>query len=102
MKLKVYATLALVIIGLLIVSCSCAPTSCPEIGSEAPNFTLESTDGNNVSLEDFKGNMVKSVEYAVHVYTDPHRNTIRLLEHLHPELRRIFVVNQESNSFGEK
>jgi peroxiredoxin len=58
MKLKVYATLALAIIGLLIVSCNCAPKSCPEIGSAAPNFTLESTDGNNVSLKDLKGNMV--------------------------------------------
>ena len=58
MKLKIQATLALVIIGLLIISCSCASTSCPEIGSAAPNFTLESTDGNSVSLKDFKGNIV--------------------------------------------
>ena len=58
MKLKIYAILALVIIGLLIVSCSCASKSCPDIGSVAPNFTLESTDGNSVSLKDFKGNMV--------------------------------------------
>jgi peroxiredoxin len=57
MKLKVYAILALVITGLLIVSCNGA-SSCPEIGSEAPNFTLESTDGNSVSLKDFKGNKV--------------------------------------------
>ena len=58
MKLKVYALIALVITGLLIISCSCAPPSCPEIGGEAPNFTLESTDGNSVSLKDFKGNIV--------------------------------------------
>ena len=58
MKLKEYAILALVIIGLLTVSCSCAQKSCPDIGSAAPNFTLESTDGSSVSLKDFKGSKV--------------------------------------------
>jgi hypothetical protein len=38
---------------------------------------------------EFIGNMPKSVEYAVHVYTDSHRNIIRIYEHLYPEIMKI-------------
>ena len=57
MKLKLYAVLTLVIMALLVVSSGCAPT-CPAIGDEAPDFTLQNTDGESVSLSDFKGNKV--------------------------------------------
>ena len=54
MKLKACAALTLIILLCLVLSSSCTP-SCPEIGNKAPDFTLEATSGENVSLSGLKG-----------------------------------------------
>ena len=56
MKQKVFIILAIVIsIALTIVSCS---PPCPDMGQNAPDFTLQTTDGENVNLSDFQGKTV--------------------------------------------
>jgi peroxiredoxin len=57
MKYKVCAIFALIIITCLVMSSGCAP-SCPEIGGKAPDFTLQTTDGGNMSLSELKGSKV--------------------------------------------
>jgi cytochrome c biogenesis protein CcmG/thiol:disulfide interchange protein DsbE len=57
MKCKICAIFALIIVTCLVLSSGCAP-SCPEIGSKAPDFTLQTTDGGNMSLSDLKGSKV--------------------------------------------
>ena len=53
-NLLIIPTIAL-FIALLITGC--APP-CPEMGSNAPDFTLKNVDGQSVSLSDFKGKIV--------------------------------------------
>jgi peroxiredoxin len=50
-------TLIIVISAALIIT-ACAPTSCPEIGKEAPDFTLKTIHGDSLSLHDFRGKPV--------------------------------------------
>jgi peroxiredoxin len=57
MKLKACAVFALIIVVSLILSLSCTP-SCPEIGSKAPDFTLETTKGESISLAGLNGSKV--------------------------------------------
>jgi peroxiredoxin len=44
------------LISLVMISCSTAPTL--QIGDKAPDFTLQSIDGKNISLSDFQGKTV--------------------------------------------
>jgi peroxiredoxin len=53
-KVLVISAIA-VLIAFTIVSCS---SPCPEMGKSAPDFTLQSTDGENVNLSDFQGKTV--------------------------------------------
>ena len=57
MKIKLSTVFILIIFTALILSCGCTP-SCPEIGDKAPDFTLEATNGESVSLGEFKGSKV--------------------------------------------
>jgi peroxiredoxin len=50
----ILATIAL--ISLVMLGCSTAKV--PQVGDKAPDFTLESIDGNSISLSDFRGKTV--------------------------------------------
>jgi peroxiredoxin len=56
MKRKISIVMA-IIISLALILISCAPP-CPDLGKSAPDFTLQTTDGKNTSLSDFKGKTV--------------------------------------------
>jgi peroxiredoxin len=59
--------IALSFIALVLISsigCSTA-TSIPQVGDQAPSFTLQSIDGKNVSLSDFRGKLVLLVFTSV-------------------------------------
>ena len=53
-KIPIAVTIILAV-GLLITGCQ---SSCPEIGSTAPDFTLETVDGKTISLKDYHGKTV--------------------------------------------
>ncbi|MFA5143231.1 MAG: TlpA disulfide reductase family protein [Candidatus Omnitrophota bacterium] len=48
--------IALVVVGLMLGACACSGAI--EAGGAAPDFTLKSTAGGNMSLSDFKGKAV--------------------------------------------
>ncbi|HUV55809.1 MAG TPA: redoxin domain-containing protein [Dehalococcoidales bacterium] len=50
--------IAILTLGLLITGCGSPGPSEARIGGVAPNFTLDTPDGQNVSLKDFKGKSV--------------------------------------------
>jgi len=50
----------------VMMGCSGSPGTCPEIGAQAPDFTLETIDGESLSLSDFRGNTVLIVFRAVY------------------------------------
>jgi peroxiredoxin len=56
MKLKLLTILTTMVFAALITT-GCAPP-CPNIDSEAPDFTLENVHGESISLSDFKGKIV--------------------------------------------
>lgn len=56
MKAKLSIILAL-IASIALIMTGCAPT-CPEMGGQAPNFTLKTPDGESLSLSDFRGRPV--------------------------------------------
>ncbi len=56
MKTKLLLVLIIISsIAFILPGCS---KSCPDIGSSAPDFTLETTDGGSLSLSDFQGKIV--------------------------------------------
>ena len=64
MKRKTPVILAIVVlIPLLMIGCSTAKI--PQVGDKAPDFTLESIDGKNVSISDFQGKAVLIVFTSV-------------------------------------
>jgi cytochrome c biogenesis protein CcmG/thiol:disulfide interchange protein DsbE len=54
---NIVALLTTIIISIIFVLSGCS-TPCPDTGSVAPDFTLETTDGNTVSLQDFQGEII--------------------------------------------
>ena len=56
MKAKLSIMLA-IIISIALIMTGCTP-ACPEIGGQAPNFTLRTPDGESLSLSDFQGKPV--------------------------------------------
>jgi peroxiredoxin len=56
MKQKILIILAITISIALTIT-SCAPP-CPDLGKSAPDFTLQTPDGKNVNLSDFRGKKV--------------------------------------------
>jgi peroxiredoxin len=56
MKQKVLIILAIVLsIALTIAGCA---SPCPDMGQNAPEFTLQTTDGESINLSDFQGKKV--------------------------------------------
>jgi peroxiredoxin len=69
-----------VCLALLMSGCT-ASQACPKEGEQAPDFTLQSIDGNNVSLSDFRGKTVLIYLWATTCQTCletemPHLQTI--------------------------
>jgi len=58
MKVKVFVTVLVAFALFVAVSASLAGAHLPPVGSQAPNFTLPSQDGNPVSLSQFRGKWV--------------------------------------------
>jgi peroxiredoxin len=52
--LIVLSVTALILISLI----GCGTAKIPEVGDQAPSFTLQSIDGKNISLSDFRGKIV--------------------------------------------
>jgi peroxiredoxin len=64
MKVKtaiILATIAFISLAMI----SCGTTNNPQVGDKAPDFTLESIDGKNISLSDFRGKTVLIVFTSV-------------------------------------
>ena len=55
--------ITIALISLVMLSCSTAKV--PQVGDNAPNFTLESIDGKSISLSDFRGKVVLIVFTSV-------------------------------------
>ncbi len=66
MRARSSITFAIIASVALIMACSGSPATCPEIGAQAPDFTLETIDGESLSLSDFRGNTVLIVFRAVY------------------------------------
>jgi len=65
MKVKTPIILAIIIVLLSPVITSCSTAEVPQVGDQAPNFTLESIDGKSISLSDFRGQPVLLVFTSV-------------------------------------
>jgi peroxiredoxin len=58
--------IALSLITLIVISLvGCSTTKIPAVGDQAPSFTLQSIDGKNVSLSDYRGKIVVVVFTSV-------------------------------------
>ncbi|MBN2463485.1 MAG: TlpA family protein disulfide reductase [Dehalococcoidia bacterium] len=64
MKNKIPIILAITIFISLVIT-SCGTTQLPQMDDKAPDFTLESIDGKNISLSDFRGKTVLVVFTSV-------------------------------------
>jgi peroxiredoxin len=54
-----YIFLLVLMIGIItLIPAAGCKTPCPDIGSDAPNFTLKNLDGASVSLQDFRGSPI--------------------------------------------
>ena len=114
MKNKISLILAITILISLIIT-SCSTTQLPQVGDKAPDFTLESIDGKNISLSDFQGKTVLIVftsvnckecetqmPYLVGAYE--HANgKLAILDIYHmifdPRLVRDYVTGKQFNTF---
>jgi peroxiredoxin len=63
---KVSLIILIIVISAALTLTACAPTSCPKIGKEAPNFTLKTIHGESMSLNDFRGKPVFINFWAIH------------------------------------
>jgi peroxiredoxin len=68
MKARLHLVLAILVVyaTTILAGCGNATAAIPNVGDKAPNFTLESIDGQKVSLADFKGKNILIVFTAVH------------------------------------
>jgi len=56
---KIYASVAIIIVIILLFAVFYHPPSVgPQVGKEAPNFSLKDIDGNTIRLEDYRGKVV--------------------------------------------
>ena len=60
MRIKILLMVLIITVCAALSSISCTPT-CPDIGKSAPEFTLKSVDGSDISLSDFRGKKIISV-----------------------------------------
>lgn len=64
MKRKTPIILAIIVL-ISLVMISCSPNQIPQVGDKAPDFTLESIDGESISISDFRGQPVLIVFTSV-------------------------------------
>ena len=57
MKQKLLIIVFTILVSLILITSGCT-ASCPEMGKDAPDFTLQTTDGGSVNLSDFRGKVV--------------------------------------------
>ena len=65
MKAKTPIILAIIVVLVSLVITSCSTAEVPQVGDQAPDFTLESIDGESISLSDFRGQPVLLVFTSV-------------------------------------
>jgi len=89
--------LVLAVVGLLLIRCprdGSAPTGNPAVGQHAPRFQLKDLQGNDVSLDQYKGKIVMLDFWAT--WCGPCRITMPLLEqlqHEHPDDFTLLAIN---------
>ena len=64
MKAKTPIILAIIVLISLVMT-SCSTSEIPQVGDKAPDFTLESIDGESISINDFRGQSVLLVFTSV-------------------------------------
>ena len=100
---------------ILMAMISCGPNPIPQVGDKAPAFTLESIEGENVSLSDFQGKTViivftsvncqeceTQMPYLVGAYQQANGELVVLdIYHMifDPRLVRDYVTEKQFNSF---
>ena len=57
-KMKKYLLMIMAITAAMALTITACTPACPEIGGKAPDFTLETVDGENLSLSDFRGKAI--------------------------------------------
>ena len=92
-KAIVSLILVLAVVGLLLVRCpreGGAPAGNPAVGQHAPRFQLKDLQGNDVSLDQYKGKIVMLDFWAT--WCGPCRTTMPLLEQLQQEHADAFTL----------
>ncbi len=114
MRIKTPIVLAIVILALTFFA-GCGSTDMPQIGDKAPAFTLESIEGENVSLSDYRGKTVlivftsvnckeceSQMPYLVGAYQNASGNLVVLdIYHMiyDPRLVRDYVTSKQFTTF---
>ncbi len=114
MRTKTLIVLTIVILALTSFA-SCGSTEMPQIGGKAPAFTLESIEGENVSLSDYQGKTVlivftsvnckeceSQMPYLVGAYQNAAGNLVVLdIYHMiyDPRLVRDYVASKQFTTF---
>jgi peroxiredoxin len=114
LRRKTPVVLALIILALMYFA-SCGSTNIPQIGDKAPAFTLESIEGEDVSLSDYQGKTVlivftsvnckeceSQMPYLVGAYQNAAGNLV-ILDIYHmiydPRLVQDYVTNKQFTTF---
>jgi peroxiredoxin len=82
MKTGILLVLALVTILALVIT-ACSSPACPDIGNNAPDFTLPTADGGTASLNNYRGKMVVMNIWAT--WCPPCIEEMPLLQEIHSE-----------------
>ncbi len=114
MRVKTLIVLTIVILALTSFA-GCGPTDIPQIGDKAPAFTLESIEGENVSLSDYRGKTVlivftsikcedceSQMPYLVGAYQNAAGNLVVLdIYHMiyDPRLVRDYITSKQFTTF---
>jgi peroxiredoxin len=94
---------------------SCSKANVPQIGDKAPDFTLESIDGENISLSDFRGKILlivfttincqeceRQMPYLIEAYQQAN-GELEVLDIYHmiydPKLIRDYITGTQSTTF---
>jgi peroxiredoxin len=114
LRRKTPILIAIIILAVTYIS-SCGSTDVPQIGDKAPAFTLESIEGENVSLRDYEGKTVlivftsvnckeceSQMPYLVGTYQNAAGNLVVLdIYHMiyDPRLVQDYVTNKQFTTF---